>query len=216
MGELDLQFGFTRFRPGRKDVEDQLVPVDHLELGERGDAVELARGQFFVEDEHTRAKLPALHGDLLDLALSHEEFRMELLGSLNDRVKDRQADRIGEVLELGDPFFHVLRFARKHHYDEYALFSSFGLRHIKGSPLLNEFTLQFVDEFGEVDVELVHGHGADEIPDLPFLVVGYEIAELDQLDGLARPLQDAGDEVELQQGQVGEVFFGKDSPFRWV
>ena len=59
-------------------------------------------------------------------------------------------------------------------------------RHVVGAPLLDEFRLQGGDEFREVEVELVHGHGADEVPDLPFPVAGYQVADLDQLDGLSR------------------------------
>ncbi len=59
------------------------------------------------------------------------------------------------------------------------------------------------------EVQLVDGQGADKRPGLSFMGSGHEVAYLDQVRGLPGSLEDTGDQIELQQDEIGQILPGE-------
>ena len=72
LGELNLQLGFVRSGPRRKDVEDDLGAVHHPSVDPLLDPLPLRRREFLVEDHQGGFRLEHELGQFLDLALADQ------------------------------------------------------------------------------------------------------------------------------------------------
>jgi len=152
-----LQLGVVRCGTAGEYVEDELAPVDHLELGERSDVVDLPREELLVEDEGVGAHLLALDHDLLDLALPDEVLRVQFLGPLDHDVDGVETGRAAEVLQLGDALLQVLVAPGHDYHDKERLLFLAPRGDKVAAPLADELALELGNELGEVHIQLVDG-----------------------------------------------------------
>ena len=100
LGRLDLQATLPGAGVLGEDVQDQLGPVDDLDLELALQVALLARAQVLVADDQVVAQfLPAV-ADLLDLAFAHEQRRLDLVAALDFGGDHLGAGGEGELLEL--------------------------------------------------------------------------------------------------------------------
>ena len=98
--ELDLELAVPALGALGEDVEDELRAVDDLEVGELRDGARLRGRELAVEDEHVRVELDRADDDLLELALAHDELRVDVVAHLDDASADLDARGARELAEL--------------------------------------------------------------------------------------------------------------------
>ena len=100
--ELDLPLPFTRPRPPREDVENELRPIEHLPLHARLDLAQLRRRQLVVEDDHGHVRLVAGRRERVHLAAAEERGGIglrALLGHAQHDGRPRGVRQAGELVE---------------------------------------------------------------------------------------------------------------------
>ena len=73
----------------RKDVEDQLSPVDHFHIGYFGNGARLSRSEVLIENQDISAALQCFDDDFFQLPLAEQEAVIFILDSLDDLIDDR-------------------------------------------------------------------------------------------------------------------------------
>src|ERR1043165_8426074 len=68
--QLDLHLAFSAMRPLRKDVENQLGPIDHRQVGNLRNLAHLSRRQILIKNEKVCAFLHGVHEHVFELAAS--------------------------------------------------------------------------------------------------------------------------------------------------
>src|SRR5678815_3808606 len=81
--QLDLHLALSAMRSLRKNVENQLGPIDNGEVGDLLNGAQLRRGQILIEDEQVCAFLHGLHQHVLEFAASQLEPMVAALCALH-------------------------------------------------------------------------------------------------------------------------------------
>ena len=102
LGKLNLNLAVQASGPPGKDVEDQLAPVDDLQLRHCRYGPDLGRGQFLVKDQQGGSQPECPDHHLPHFPLPHQEARIELARTLNHRVEDFYSGGAGQFLQLID------------------------------------------------------------------------------------------------------------------
>ena len=123
LGQLDLELAFVRPGPLGEDVEDELGPVDDLDLDLVLEVPLLGRVEGVVEDDEVGRSLARLAGDVGDLALADEPAGVEARPDLEDLPGDLGPGRRGQAGQLGHGFLGLFLFGPgRGHVDEYCAF----------------------------------------------------------------------------------------------
>ena len=81
--QFDLHLPFSAMRPLRKDIENQLRPIDDREVGDLFNGAQLRGSQILIEDEQIRSLLHGLHQHVFEFAASQLEPMMAALCALH-------------------------------------------------------------------------------------------------------------------------------------
>ena len=123
LGQLDLELALVRPGPLGEDVEDELGPVDGLDLDLVLDVPLLGGVEGVVEDDQVGRGLPDLTGDLGDLPLADEPAGVETRPDLEDLPDDLGPGRRGQAGQLGHRLLGLRLFGPgRGHVDEYRAF----------------------------------------------------------------------------------------------
>jgi hypothetical protein len=190
----------------REDVEDEHCAVEDLELGEVTDRARLAGRQVLIEDHRVGAELHGAHQDLLQLAAPDQEARIRLRPALDDDVERVHAGGAAELAQLGDARVRVAAAPDRHVNEERARRAR-PAGHRPGAP--RELRLQRGHELGDVQLQVVGRLRLQLEPQLALRVVRQRMADEHAPRLSARVHGDGGDQVEPQEGEVGEVVLGQ-------
>jgi hypothetical protein len=103
---LDLQAAFMRARMLRKDLEDDLGPVEDTRLHIQLEVALLARAQIFVADDDVERAFELHVAQLFYLAHTYEVRRVDLAAALHVRSHDLSACGPRQVSQLGHLVAH--------------------------------------------------------------------------------------------------------------
>ena len=113
LGELDLNLSLTGLGSLRKNIEDELRPVQDLPRKDVRQIPALSRGKLVIEDDRLDAVFLALSGKILRLAAPDVIRRGRRLQTLNGLGGDRRPgapDELSELFErLGDSRLFLVR-----------------------------------------------------------------------------------------------------------
>ncbi len=98
--QLHLDLRLRRLRPTRKDLKNQLGPVDDLDPQRQIQIVHLQRRQIVVEDHHIRARFAAGQLHIRQLAFADQQPRRRLRPTLHDAPDHLRPRRIRQPLQL--------------------------------------------------------------------------------------------------------------------
>ena len=110
-GELDLQPGFARLGALGKDVEDDLLTVDHTEVGGALPLALLGRGKLVVEDDAVALVGLCELDDLGGLAGAAEELLVHRARLREDLLNDADSQGRHQLLKLLEQGFRLVGFA---------------------------------------------------------------------------------------------------------
>ncbi len=205
--ELHLQLAVSTLGALREDVENELRPVDDLQVGHLGDRARLRRRKLAIEDEDVGVELDGAHDDLFELALAHHEPGIDVRAHLDDRVRRLDPRRACELAELAHALLGLPERLRPAGLVAHV--------HQDGAPVLGldharpraprELRFEVAHQPADVDVRLGDGHG----PDLPVggaAVGARDVVRLAERARLAPRCQlDGGDEIEPQAHQIDPI-----------
>ena len=89
LSQFHLDFSLATVCTPRKDVEDQLSPVDHFHIGYFGNGARLSRSEVLIENQDISAALQCFDDDFFQLPLAEQEAVIFILDSLDDLIDDR-------------------------------------------------------------------------------------------------------------------------------
>jgi hypothetical protein len=98
--DFDLQLAFEAARTLRKDVEDELAPIDYPQVEFVLEIAGLSRTERIVEDRQGCTALARQRARLGRLAASDEGARIDLLQPLADGARDGCAGALRQRLQL--------------------------------------------------------------------------------------------------------------------
>ncbi len=180
---------------------------EDLELGEVGDRARLARGQVLIEDDRVGAQLHGAHQDLLQLAAPDQEAGIRLGAALHDHVERVDPGRAAELAQLRDAGLR-LRVAPDGDLDEEGARRARPGRAAAARPA-RELRLERGHELGDVQVQPVGRPRLQLQPQLAVRVVGQWMPDEHAARPAARVDSDRSDQIETEQGEVGQVVLGQ-------
>ncbi len=86
--------------PLGEDVENELGPVDNLQVGKIRDGATLRGGKLMIENEQICTDLEGPDDDVGKFPLPDDEFRIDLPAVLHNRVKYLNAAGSGEFFQF--------------------------------------------------------------------------------------------------------------------
>lgn len=201
--QLHLQLPVSRLCSLGENVEDQLGPIDDLEIREVRDRPSLVRPQLLVEDQQLGVLTQGLDHHVLKLATTHEIAGIGLLSQLKDTPNCRDTGRIGEPCELIERVLSLVRHAFRRHVNQNR--APLGGR--DGASLLGSrvLTLEGSDELEKVDSELVERDRPLDPPDIAASRLGQEVRIVHVTSVALRADTDRRDEVKAKPHEVDQV-----------
>ncbi len=109
LGELHLELAVAGLGALRKNVEDELRPVDDLEIGVLHDRRDLRGREVSVENERRRVELHRADDDVVELALAHHELGIDAIAALDDDVDHLDSSGSRELFQLGEALVDVVQ-----------------------------------------------------------------------------------------------------------
>ena len=200
--ELHLQLALTAVRPPAEDVENQLGPVDDLQVGHGGDGRGLRGRQILIEDEVVHPVLQGLDDDLLELATAQQVLGMQRLGPLNDRVQHHEAGRAGQFGQLRQRLF-LIRVALPRHADQNRLLLEVVHEMDGAGPA--QLLVEGAEKFAQADLAVLRGDWRPDLVGFAGRIRREDVRRI-QMAWLAVGAHAEGrDQVQAQERQVGQV-----------
>src|SRR5690606_4315278 len=139
--------------------QDELRPVDDLEIGLGRDAARLGRRELAVEDHRLRVEIDAAHHDFVELALPDHPTGIGAVAELDHGVYDLDPRRARQTLELGEPRARAGQGAGTALVTHVNEDGAAVLGHAPRPTALRELRLERADELPEVRLRVAIRHG---------------------------------------------------------
>ena len=104
-GKLDLEAGFAGVGAFRKNIENDLLAVDHTEVGEFFPLALLGRGETVIDDDHIALMGAGQLDHLVRLASAAEEFPMLLAAAAKHHLDHLDTEGFDEFRQFREEGF---------------------------------------------------------------------------------------------------------------
>jgi hypothetical protein len=204
--ELHLELAVAALRPLGEDVQDQLRPIDHLQIGVLRDRARLRGRQVAIEDQGLGVELRGADQDVVELPSPHHQLRIDPLAKLEHRVDHLDAGGVRELAELSQAVLRRVVSAGDvlvSHVDEdrASVLGADLVRPIAAGKLL----LEAGDERAEVDPLTANRQGPHDAVRLLPRLRGNVVREHGPARLTVRSELEGGDHVEPEPDEIDEI-----------
>jgi hypothetical protein len=147
--------------PG-EDVQDQLGPVDDLQVPELGDGAHLRARKLALKDDQVGALLHGGDHEVLELAAADHVAGVQIASALGDHLDHLDPGRIGQLPQLGHRLLEILQAAGGDAYQDALARRSRDLAGVAVGG--GGFLFEARQEGGEVEVEFVDRDRLFQVP----------------------------------------------------